>query len=285
MCNKVLAVFQSFVFIGVISRGAEALTDEQNAVARMNARFGNGRPSNKLNEAGVVVHGFDGKIPNAVDDGQGWFAGQSYWSASIINSRIPYMFLGHPDDERHSLHAGFVITPESAAASLSCSYDHDGITMALDECDEPADGERPTSKCVPGCVGIRSYAPTAPQTMRQWCSINTTAQTQPRATTDIPVDDFCAWPHNAIDAMMRQQEVRAKRSDWVGSCTGGPRLCAYNEIVLDPDTLRGMLPKAIEAIYFVTGQAALSPEHAMQGEKEAKAAQHHLLKTDRKSVV
>mmetsp|Transcript_107535 Transcript_107535/g.195604 ORF Transcript_107535/g.195604 Transcript_107535/m.195604 type:complete len:375 (+) Transcript_107535:77-1201(+) len=256
----------------------ERLPDIHTVVARINARFGNGRPSKKINEAGVIVHAFDGAIMPGAADADGWFAANDYWSASLINARMPYMYLGHPEEKVYTLHAGFVISPESAADSLLCSYAYDGITTALYPCTEPA-GRR-TQECVPGCVGWRGDAPTAPKAMRQWCSINTTVQLPIDQTgTAIPVDDFCAWPPDALDAMMNQQEVQKNASGWVGGCTGGPRVCAYNEIILNPSALREILPKAIEAIYFVTGAAALSREHARKGRKEAKAAQRFLWKT------
>mmetsp|Transcript_56430 Transcript_56430/g.101148 ORF Transcript_56430/g.101148 Transcript_56430/m.101148 type:complete len:327 (+) Transcript_56430:61-1041(+) len=242
-----------------------ALPDAHEVCARINARFGSGRPSKKLDEAGVVVHAFDGDIlpPGAVDE-DGMFASLDHWSASVINARVPQMYLGHPEDDLHSKHAGFVISPTSAAANLLCSYDHDGWTMTLNPC-TPF-----TSGCVPGCIGWRNLAP--PDTIRltrQWCSINTTEQTSiNRVATDTSVDAHCAWPPDALDAMMREQEVQAAEMFEI----------PYNEIVLNRDTLEGMLPKPIEAIYFVTGSAALTPRHAAEGERQAKAAQRFLWK-------
>lgn len=240
-------------------------------VARINARFGNGRPSKQLDKAGVVVHAFDGF--NSGEDG--WFAHMFHWSASIINGRVPYMYLGNPENSDHDLHAGIVISPEFATASLLCSYDHDGVTTALDPCEGARD-------CVPGCVGRRGDAPTAPYTVRQWCRSNTTVQIPiDGKVTAVPADDHCAWPPNELDAMMEQHEVFVREGAWSDSCTVGPRGCRpYNEIVLDRDKLPhfGNIARAVEAIYFVTAPAALSREHETHGEKQAKAAQRLFLK-------
>lgn len=256
---------------------SRAWLDGQAAVASINARFGNGRPSNKFNEAGVVVHAFDGKFLSGADDGSGWSATYKHWSASIINSRVPYMFLG---DVIQSLHAGFIISPEAAAASLLCSYDGDGSTMNLYPC---YDGMNPAADCIEGCIGLRDATPTAPQAVRQWCRTNTTMQPSvDRKAVPSPADDRCAWPPNALDAMMRLQEVQANGTDWVRSCRSGACLFdnPYNEIVLDPNKIQNKMPQAIEAIYFVTGLAAssLSHEHATTGESEARRAQRFLLK-------
>mmetsp|Transcript_99688 Transcript_99688/g.191369 ORF Transcript_99688/g.191369 Transcript_99688/m.191369 type:complete len:432 (-) Transcript_99688:54-1349(-) len=258
-------------------RSGAARLDGQAAVARINNRFGNGRPSNKFNEAGVVVHAFDGKFLSGADDGVGWSSSSNHWSASIINARVPYMFLG---DFVQSLHAGFVISPDAATASLLCSYDGDGVTMTLNPC---YDGTELATDCIDGCIGVREATPTAPQAVRQWCTINTTVQTSMhQATAAAPADDRCAWPPNALDAMMRQQEVHANKSDWLGSCRSGPCLFdnPYNEIVLDPNKIQKNMLEAIEAIYFVTGPAAssLSHEHKTTGEAEAKSAQRLLWK-------
>lgn len=251
---------------------AAALLNGRAMVARLNARFVTGRPSNRLEEAGVIVHAFDGDIlpPGALDE-DGLFASLDHWSASVINTRVPHMYLGAPEDNLHSLHAGFVISPESAASSLLCSYDHDGKTMTLDPCIRSIDGTQLETDCVPGCTGVRPSD--GVRLVRQWCSINTTAQAPIYPQADSPVDDHCAWPPKALDTMMLRQE---SQSYW---CPGKPCLAdtPYNEIVLNRDALQDTWPQLVEAIYFVTGSAALSPEHAIEGERQARAAQRFLL--------
>lgn len=266
--------------IGEVSNGRD-VADGHSVVARINARFSNGRPSTNLDEAGVVVHAFDGS--NAGSDG--WFAAAFHWSASIINARVPYMYLGNPENDLHDLHAGIVISSEFAAASLLCTYDHDGVTSALQPCElqaapvrdciPPPCPEQPDIQCVPGCVGLRFDAPIADQTVRQWCGSNATEQDSSGGkTTNIIADDHCAWPPSALDAMMHQQEVFVREGSWDSSCTMGPDGCRpYNEVILNPGTLRHRLPQAVEAIYFVTGSAALTPQHRINGEKQAKTAQ------------
>mmetsp|Transcript_22592 Transcript_22592/g.40940 ORF Transcript_22592/g.40940 Transcript_22592/m.40940 type:complete len:344 (+) Transcript_22592:75-1106(+) len=252
---------------------ASGLLDGHDVVARINTRFSNGRPSKTLGEAGVVVHAFDGGSRGGSD---GWFAHTFHWSASVINARVPYMYLGNPENSLHDLHAGIIISSEFAADNLLCTYDHDGVTNALQPCGAQAMGdciygpcdEQP-AECVPGCIGLRFDAPMADQTMRQWCGTKTTERMK------IPADDHCAWAPNALDAMMTQQETFVRAGSWDNSCTVGPHGCMpYNEVILDPERLQHQLPKAVEAIYFVAGSAALTPQHEKKGEAQAKAAQH-----------
>lgn len=256
----------------------------QDAVARINARFGTGRPSKKLDEAGVVIHAFDGdEEPGADADGGNWFASLDHWSASVINARVPYMYLGNPESDLQ-LHAGFVVSPESVAAHLLCSYDRDGLTGNLDQCTMSDAGER-RADCVPGCIGLREYGGTTPQLRRQWCSTNETVQISLDQSTSIdetapaiPADDHCAWPANALDVMMEQQESQAismKRDPTI--LLEDLYQLRYNEIILDRFALEGTFPKSIEAIYFVTGSAALSPKYAKKGEEDARAAQRLIL--------
>mmetsp|Transcript_148309 Transcript_148309/g.261730 ORF Transcript_148309/g.261730 Transcript_148309/m.261730 type:complete len:340 (-) Transcript_148309:11-1030(-) len=240
--------------------------DAHSVVARLNARFSNGRPSKELKEAGVLVHAFDGdEVKSAANEAR-WFDGSDHWSASLINARVPYMYIGNPQCDLE-LHAGFVFSPEWAAAHVLCSYDRDGITAFLGGC---------SADCVPGCVGVREN----PKARRQWCSMNSAVQTPINQTAEVlPVDDHCAWPPNALDAMMEQQELQAssRKRDPTMLMEDLYQL-RYNEIILDRYALQGRLPKAIEAIYFVQGPAALSPKHARKGEEDARAAQHFLLK-------
>lgn len=240
--------------------------DARRVVARINYRFSNGRPSKKLSEAGVVVHAFDGDDGQSAAHAARWFSNLDHWSASVINARVPYMYIGNPQCDLE-LHAGFIISPELAADNLLCSYDRDGITAFLGGC---------SKDCVPGCVGVREN----PKARRQWCSVNSTLQTSINRTAEvIPVDDHCAWPPHALDTMMERQELQES------SMKRDPTILMedlfqlrYNEIILDRYTLQAKLPKAIEAIYFVKGPAALSPEHAKKGEEDARAAQHTLWK-------
>eukprot|EP00747_Dinoflagellata_sp_TGD_P147567 gnl/TRDRNA2_/TRDRNA2_176831_c0_seq19.p1 gnl/TRDRNA2_/TRDRNA2_176831_c0~~gnl/TRDRNA2_/TRDRNA2_176831_c0_seq19.p1 ORF type:complete len:374 (-),score=32.60 gnl/TRDRNA2_/TRDRNA2_176831_c0_seq19:152-1273(-) len=227
-------------------------------VQRLNARFAAGEPSDNVNAVGVFVHAFDfgsdyEKISKAM-----WTRssspGHSILSASIINARTPYLFIGFGSEHSKVGSAGFVITPQAAAASLRCSHAFDAST-----------GTWKTGLI--GCIGRYWH-------FGKWHERRMCAQ-----AVSTP-DTSCSWPPSRLEDMMLQHEqILTQKCGNTMTCRCEPRngvwpRCAlYNELILDSQKLVAHMPNAIEAIYFLTGKAALSHDSSRAGEKLAKQAQ------------
>eukprot|EP00747_Dinoflagellata_sp_TGD_P147564 gnl/TRDRNA2_/TRDRNA2_176831_c0_seq16.p1 gnl/TRDRNA2_/TRDRNA2_176831_c0~~gnl/TRDRNA2_/TRDRNA2_176831_c0_seq16.p1 ORF type:complete len:358 (-),score=29.44 gnl/TRDRNA2_/TRDRNA2_176831_c0_seq16:94-1167(-) len=215
-------------------------------VQRINARFAAGTPNDDVNAAGVFVHAFDlqnertyARFPEAtwthsIDEQH------RILSASVINSRVPYLFIGNAWYKKSTKlgSAGFVIAPRAVAASLRCSYASDGETKHWNK------------NTVPGCIGIDRIGRVrkACEGVEPWTS-NTT----------------CSWPASRLKNMMLQHEQKLRKQcgqPWTCRCQPRngvyPTCTSYNEVVLDPEKLAAHMPDAIEAIYFLTGTAARS---------------------------
>lgn len=121
----------------------ESLAQQQlSIVSRLNQRFAEGRPSDSLEDAGVVFHQFDEAGFEAPEEG-GTFVhmktiGVSHWnpwlpcpaglpcsqkadrfSASVANARMPYLF---SDDN-----AGVIIAPRVASNATMCNWAGDSF--------------------------------------------------------------------------------------------------------------------------------------------------------------
>ena len=176
---------------------------------RLNARFRNGRPSNDLEAAGVLLHVLDG----ALNPSYPWrplSAGKNYLSASILNAR------GRSSGGRTSKDMPIldVYTEESAAVVLSprsrlrCSYPQDGNT-----------NNWAMGKVGPAMAG---------------CGPRLCSEADLHALPLCKHEDSfpCAMPPAFFERMLRLFEAR---EDSVGAC-------AYTEVVLALDGL------AIEAM-------------------------------------
>lgn len=240
---------------------------------RINARFSKGFPSSDANEAGVVVHAFDGqngeppweKVPP-------WRVETEYLSASIINARLPYVFLGaQKESSLVTGTAGIIYSPGAVALSLRCSFDIDAATNAMS-----CNSSEPEQRCVHGCIGMWN------ERQNEWCD-----QTHPEKNGKSMMYEWplCAWRPSGLAGMMQAHEARVaefvKEHGGNNPCT--PTCCItgdctlYNELVLDKDIISSNLPSAIEAFYFVAGSGARSPSHAETGEMAARTAQQRFL--------
>ena len=112
---------------------------------RLNARAARGRPSNDLEEAGVLVRQFDELndpdrewLPCSV----GWCDRfEDRWPASIINSDARLLY--------YDVRSGIVLAP---AVQLFCAYPKDGNSM-----DHVCWGDE--DSCIPGCYEPGSQCP------------------------------------------------------------------------------------------------------------------------------
>eukprot|EP00747_Dinoflagellata_sp_TGD_P147573 gnl/TRDRNA2_/TRDRNA2_176831_c0_seq6.p1 gnl/TRDRNA2_/TRDRNA2_176831_c0~~gnl/TRDRNA2_/TRDRNA2_176831_c0_seq6.p1 ORF type:complete len:376 (-),score=34.01 gnl/TRDRNA2_/TRDRNA2_176831_c0_seq6:525-1595(-) len=227
-------------------------------VQRVNARFAAGKPNDNFNAVGVFVHGFDyGSDYKNISEAM-WTRsqspGHSILAASIINARAPYLFIGFGSEHLKLGSAGFVITPQAAAASLRCSYAFD------------ADSATWKTGLI-GCIGRYWH-------FGKWHERRMCAQ-----AVSTP-DTSCSWPPSQLEDMMVQHEqILTKRCGNTMTCRCEPRngvwpRCAlYNEVILGSKKLAAHMPNAIEAIYFLKGEAALSDASSHTGEKLAKHAQ------------
>ena len=90
-------------------------------VDQLNERYRNGRASNNVSEAGVIIHTFDGHLSSTEPwhtRSDGWMASYSYiLSCSIISARKSGVF---------NQNGGVLISP---ASRILCSYPYDGGAM------------------------------------------------------------------------------------------------------------------------------------------------------------
>lgn len=243
---------------------------------RITHRFATGRPSSDLQAAGVVMRAFDETVKPTTAQQQPWatFTRRkgAEWhmsSASIVNHRLPYFFLGDVGHEQSpdlawEGHAGFIIAPEAAQASLVCMYPKDGSSMQL-RCYGRHDASGPDS-CVPGCVKPKK---------RGWC---------PHGTSGIAPHRNCATAPTGLRHMMQLQEEYtmaflndSSHRDCARGCCVYPRCQLYNELVLNSTALLEHLPGAVEAVYFVDAGYASNERRQASGETMARTWHRSLI--------
>lgn len=183
-------------------------------VAQLNERFKHGRPSDALDEAGVLVHTFD--AVDAVDMGRLdvwtpcpadlWCGHFQRFSVSLINQRLPHFF-------NENKQGGFVLAnaPLSPPSSkLRCAFAFDAGGMV-------GHGGCPGTVC--GDPSDAFGASTS----------------------------YCYWEGSQLKHMLDAHELRAKEEAGYGEAKGGSN---YNEIVIGADVWLSALPHLIEAIFF-----------------------------------
>eukprot|EP00747_Dinoflagellata_sp_TGD_P133804 gnl/TRDRNA2_/TRDRNA2_175256_c0_seq10.p1 gnl/TRDRNA2_/TRDRNA2_175256_c0~~gnl/TRDRNA2_/TRDRNA2_175256_c0_seq10.p1 ORF type:complete len:313 (-),score=13.52 gnl/TRDRNA2_/TRDRNA2_175256_c0_seq10:162-1100(-) len=239
-------------------------------VQRLNLRFRKGQPSNSVDKAGVIIHAFDewSNHPPFTEAKAPWtFRGSSYFSSSIINARVPYVYIGRErglhGDLQHGA-AGFIISPKAFVNSLLCSYPIDSSSIRV-TC------ERHDKMCVPGCIGTLRIPDKGVSRPRTWCRKDNTSSWSSH--------DACPYPKGKLERMMKTHEARIatmpsqKVSACKSRCCLYPSCRLYNEVILSTGRFLRAMPDALEAFYFTSGQAARSLRHARQGELSARAAQ------------
>ena len=167
----------------------------------LNNRFAEGRPSNRLHAAGVVMRAFDAdprlnppSHPRWVT--QGPLAGVA--SASLVNARAPFLFAAGA-----TAHLGVVIASHVAHATLACEYPGDAASVYV-RCDPTA---RPTDGCVPGCVGIRLLPGATPSTLtrQHWCAGSGSSGSDGQCD-GAGCGGGCAWPPEALHVALQLHE-------------------------------------------------------------------------------
>ena len=206
----------------------------------LNARFRDARPSNKLQEAGIVMHQFDGlelvdrpwefcEGPSCRCQGQ-MVPGRV--SAMIIHQRLrdrgDRAAIPLPFDDR----GGVLLRP--TAVSLECMYGIDGGTFRWQSVDHP------------GCsddfcdAASMSLAPTGDSSESRWLACGFMGST---AT---------AWHPADLKLLLQMHMERGASYKWPGWHAG------YNEVILSSEKVNAALPGSIEAFFVMEGQAVFS---------------------------
>ena len=97
-------------------------------VARLNRQFLEGRPSDALHEAGVLVRQVDAMVDAVGAEPWGPAVDaklRDRLAASMINAKLPYMY--------STSAVGFVLSATELQGTLWCSYPRDGNSMSLAE--------------------------------------------------------------------------------------------------------------------------------------------------------
>ena len=229
-------------------------------------------------------------------------------SASIVNSRLPYLFSGNRALMSNSLemgHVGVILSPAAVHASLLCVYPRDAASIYV-RCDAIAAAK---GECVPGCTGLRLVPRATPTNMPTvtWCSGSSDEDTSGvlNDTTPYAPPASCAWRPSAIGTAMEVHEkwvakalngcpneragkaasAAARKNPWCsclqkrGCCTH-PDCQLYNELLLNATVLQlhnnnGDHPHqhhdGVESVYYLEQAAALSEESFTRSEAAAKA--------------
>ena len=124
---------------------------EWDRVRQINERFWNGKPSNDLAEAGLLVRQFDGL--DDMDHGKRWlpcpkgaWCGglRDRWAATIINKDVNALYYGTDSV------GGLIL--EADVVKLNCAYPEDGNSMAPSKICGTIGGDGTT--CIPGCSPV-----------------------------------------------------------------------------------------------------------------------------------
>jgi len=208
-------------------------------VKEINSQYANGKPSPRLEEAGVLIHQLD-----AMDDGRRSIdGGRTPWlpcpardafnvetwcrpfsdrfSASVVSSRLPFFF--------SSRKSGFVLDP--AHASMLCSYPRDGGSMHR-LCEPPG----ASSSCSPGCWGTHEQQ----HHCQRWM---------------VPC-------YTDLEEMLALHEKRHP-FDELDECEQGNG-CMYNEVILDAAAWVAALPKTIRAVFFPSSASVAEEQRARE---------------------
>lgn len=251
----------------------------QQRVARINARFWAGEPSNNASRAGVLLHTFDGGDTGRLDVWNPCPAGT--WchpvsdriSASLINSHLrSFFWAGNEDSGIADAMGGFVIDAEALqpqASSLLCAWSSDAGSMNS-ICHPLGVRNDPAASCVPGCSGTP-------------CRESASAF------------DYCWWPPHQLQEMVSRHQARPKShgqgcgqhdcncassdrgggggkggfqrrlTQRVTACLKACPCCvvADNELIFDAARWSDRLPDAVAAIFF--------PATSAIGEERARA--------------
>jgi len=130
---------------------------------RLNCRFRQGRPSSRLQDAGVLLHVFEGKCSIASANTMPFSCrGESFLSASIISQSYGSLYTWEQQGRNATSLEGVVLAP---SVNISCSWSLDGGTVSR-VCGR---GAKATT-CVAGCGDPPQWCASATKPWRpQWC--------------------------------------------------------------------------------------------------------------------
>jgi hypothetical protein len=239
----------------------------------LNERFMNGRPSDVMREAGVIVHQFDdsGFDTSTRRLREGGVAQWSPWtpcpvgqwcskfgdrfSVSVINARVPFAF--------NEYNGGLLINPEVAHEGTFCAWATDARSFRSARSCLPngthfrwGDGAQLFERregCIPGCVnGVAGQ-------LEDWDTVMHDQLSPTWCSPDAP-DGWCPWHPEHLKRMLEQQERGFLNTDCAQN-----NGCRYNEIVLNSSVWEDQLPHTVEAIFHLKGSApsgaALAQSH------------------------
>ena len=185
----------------------------------LNARFANGRASNELADAGVMVHEFD----TTEDHDRPWLPCPEHgynnwchrfsdrWATSILNPQqhVTYFAWGGASSPRTGV-GGVVLSPRTT--EVFCAYPVDGNSMSEQKVCTPLGGD---DRCIPGCYPRGQQCQEVGHT---WT---------------------CSYPPSMLKEAL---EAQLSRADYVAK---------NNEIVVDTRSITSSLPGSIEAFFLV----------------------------------
>lgn len=203
-------------------------------MAELNQRFREGRPSEVLREAGVLVHCWDGYeepsypwLPNSLlPHAVGTASAADRLSASLVFRRLQGKAAQEAIPLLRDCQMGVVLRPE--ATLVLCAYAGDGATQSAN-CDPPG----LSADCLPGCVHDAGWCDPMHPVSDGWCQCSIgwckgdPVRPQP-------------WRPQDLDTMLRQHEEHFSPPDVI-----------YNEVVIGSQALVERLPRSIEAFYYV----------------------------------
>ena len=257
----------------------------QTLAERLNERFSRQEvnPSARLDDAGIVLHQFDGKM-----------ASSRWWSpCPKLEDRMPEdrRYPSYCADERSflrryrvsgsiirgamqppsgdveipffSFDAGVILRPNQT--TILCVYGMDGSTDGMSACDPKLEPE-----FVPGCGDPPRWC-AAESEYDQHCVCGF-AQCRGRVQPWLPQD--------------LSTVLRIHASSWAGGYGGPGSYTGYNEVIINADTWLANLPASIEAIFFIKSSSHVCREKTGLGfagscaeaEKQARTVHRDLLK-------
>jgi len=195
-------------------------------------------------------------------------------STTLLHSSLPGMM--HGKDQvlpLFSIDAGGMLVSGTRARVL-CAYSRDGGStrkLCHDDTVKGWKGLSATGKdggkgvCLPGCIPDVLYDDHGHPTAPNWCGEEQDKRWRPNdsahsnGNADPHAAGICPWRATQLDLMVG--EAAAERSDGNG---------AYNEVVIDAESVVESLPWSVEAFVFLSGT-----DGAKRAEEEEKVRKAH----------
>lgn len=195
-------------------------------VDKLNKRFAEGKYTNNLAEAGVMLHQFDG-LDDPNPNGEPWRPGAGRWDVSDrISASLVYASMARDKAGNLPLYSfdlgGIILSSEFNR--LLCSHPGDVGSLARKCAVLGGEGE-----CVPGC----SVQGESPWCLAEW-------------------NFYCAFaPSRLADAMQTRDELSKRGEFYHHKMWNDGKF--YDEHIFDAFTFTSNLPKSIVAFFFIRG--------------------------------